>query len=157
MSQDSKPSLRVGTGVAGRGVFAIEAIPRGAKLLDYSGPILTYSQTTPQTLAVQIGPDRYLGASGEMDDFVNHSCDPNAGLVIDEAAVTLFAIRDIAACEEIYFDYSTTMNEDDFEMPCHCGSARCRKLVRDFKHLEPALKRRYAELGIVPEYNLRYV
>jgi len=149
--------LSIQNGVSGRGVFAGEAIPSGSKLLDFTGPLLRYEQTTPSTLAVQIGTDLYLGASGGMDDLVNHSCDPNCGLRIDGTDVQLIALRDIAAGEEICFDYSTTMNEDDFEMPCRCGAPRCRGLIRDFKHLPTDLKRRYARLGVTPQYNLRYI
>jgi hypothetical protein len=149
--------LTIQNGVAGRGVFAGEAIPAGSEILDFTGPLLRYEQTTPQTLAVQIGPDLYLGASGGMDDLVNHSCDPNSGLRIDGTSVQLIALRDIATGEELCFDYSTTMDEDDFEMPCHCGRPQCRGVIRDFKHLPAELKRRYARLGVIPKYNLRYV
>jgi hypothetical protein len=149
--------LSVRDSVCGRGVFADEAAKAGDLILRYSGPLLRHDQTTPETLAVQIGPDLYMGASGNMDDLVNHSCDPNAGLRIHGMNVELIALHDIVAGEEICFDYSTTMDEDDFEMPCRCGKPQCRKLIRDFKHLPADLKRRYAELGVVPEYNLRYI
>jgi SET domain-containing protein len=149
--------LVVKEGVAGRGVFAGERIARGAVVMVYGGPVLRYAETTPQTLAVQIGPDRYLGASGGYDDYVNHSCEPNCGLVIEGMRVELVAMREIEEGEELYFDYSTTMDEDDFEMPCRCGAAACRGVVRDFKHLPEGVKRKYLELGVVPEYNRRYV
>ena len=141
----------------GRGVFAAVAIASGTEILNYVGPPLRYAQTTPQTLALQIGPDLYIGESGQPDDFVNHSCDPNAGLRIDGSDVCLIAIRDIEPGEQITFDYSTTMDEDDFEFDCLCGSPRCRGRIRDFKHLPTADKQRYARLGVVPEYNLRHV
>lgn len=147
--------LIVKTAVHGRGVFAGEKISAGTKILCFTGPILRHAQTTPQTYAVQIGPDRYLGASGGLDDCVNHSCDPNAGLVIDSdkaVEADLIAIRDIAEGEEICFDYSTTMAEDDFEMACRCGSPRCRGVVRDGKHLPEDLWRKYVSLGIIPGY-----
>jgi hypothetical protein len=146
-------SLVIQSGIHGRGVFTTSPVARGAFLLKYEGTLLRYHETTPQTLAVQIGPDLYLGPSGGPDDCVNHSCDPNAGLVIEATDVRLIAIRDIAAGDEIFFDYSTTMNEDDFEMPCACGQPACRKIIRDFKHLPRGLRQRYIEMGIVPEYN----
>jgi SET domain-containing protein len=149
--------LLIKQGVAGRGVFAGRPIRAGEAFLRFTGPLLRYEQTTPQTLALQIGPDLYLGGSGGFDDCVNHSCEPNAGLKIAGTDVTLIALRDIPAGEEISFDYSTTMDEDDFEMTCHCGRPTCRAVVRDFKHLPRPLRRRYAELGVVPEYNRRYV
>jgi hypothetical protein len=157
MGYDPAMKLIVKNGVAGRGVFALEPIAAATTLLRFTGPLLRHHQTDAQTLAVQIGPDLYLGASGGLDDCVNHSCRPNAGLRIDELSVELIALREISAGEEISFDYSTTMDEDDFEMPCQCGEESCRKLIRDFKHLPMDLQRRYAKLGVVPRYNLRYV
>jgi SET domain-containing protein len=149
--------LIVKQGVAGRGVFAGEPVMKGAQIIAFTGPLLRYQDTTPKTLALQIGPDLYLGASGNADDCVNHSCAPNSGLQIAGLDVRLIALRDITAGEEICFDYSTTMNEDDFEMPCKCDSSICRGIVGDFKHLPAELRRRYAKLGIVPEYNLKFV
>jgi SET domain-containing protein len=150
-------SLAIRSSATGRGVFATEPIAAGALLMRFTGPLLRYAQTTPQTLALQIGPDLYIGESGGLDDCVNHSCAPNAGLVIDGTDVRLIALRDIAAGEQVTFDYSTTMDEDDFEFDCLCGAADCRGRIRDFKHLDVSLKRRYAQLGIVPTYNRRHV
>jgi len=141
----------------GRGVFASETIPVGSVIMNYVGPLLRYEQTSPATLALQIGPDMYLGESGQADDFVNHSCDPNAGMVIEGTDVRLIAIREISPGEQITFDYSTTMDEDDFEFDCLCGSAKCRGRIRDFKHLPSSLQHQYAELKVVPNYNWRYL
>ena len=140
----------------GRGVFAVQTIPARSVIMKYTGPLLRYAQTTPQTLALQIGPDLYIGESGQADDFVNHSCDPNAGMLIDGTNVQLIALRDIAPGEQITFDYSTTMDEDDFEFDCLCGSSNCRGRIRDFKHLPAELRRRYQSLGVVPAYNKQY-
>jgi hypothetical protein len=151
------PSVDVRECGTGRGVFAIAPIFCGSEILKYIGPLLRHAQTTPETLALQIGPDLYLGESGRADDFVNHCCDPNAGLSITGTDVRLNAIREIAAGEQVTFDYSTTMDEDDFEFDCLCGSPLCRRRIRDFKHLPAALRQHYADLAIVPEYNLKYV
>jgi SET domain-containing protein len=149
--------LIVKDGIAGRGVFAAEPLAAAARLIRFTGPLLRHHQTTPQTLAVQIGPDLYLGSSGGMDDYVNHSCQPNAGLRIMGLHCELISLRAIAGGEEICFDYSTTMDEDDFEMPCRCQTEVCREIIRDFKQLPMQLKQQYAKLGVVPEYNLKYV
>ena len=148
--------LVVKEGKAGRGVFAGEAIHAGALIIRFTGPFLRYADTTPQTYALQVGPDLYIGASGGFDDYVNHSCEPNAGMKIagegTDVTVHLHAIRDIAEGEEIFFDYSTTMAEDDFEMPCRCGAPSCRGLVRDGKHLPDETWERYLRSGILPNY-----
>jgi hypothetical protein len=145
-------NLSVRQGTHGRGVFTEEPIPAGTTIIRFTGPFLRYQETTAATFALQIGPDLYIGASGNADDFVNHSCDPNAGLVINGTAVDLLAIRDIAAGEEVFFDYSTTLDEDDFTMSCLCGTPGCRKVIRDGKYLPREVWDRYLQLGIIPEY-----
>lgn len=80
--------------------------------------------------------------------FVNHSCNPNAGL----RETTLLALKDIYRDEEITYDYSTTMNEDFWTMRCDCRSPRCRGEVKDFKYLPEHVQERYLALGIVPEW-----
>lgn len=92
-----------------------------------------------------------MGPSGDTDDFFNHSCAPNAGLKID-GKVFLIAIQNIANGDEITWDYSTTMDADDWEMDCNCGSKNCRGRIRDFKYIPQDTQKRYLDLGIVPEY-----
>src|ERR1700727_1104249 len=115
----------------GRGVFAVAKILAGSVIMKYTGPLLKYEQTSPTTLALQIGPHLYIGESGQADYFVNHCCDPNAGMLIDGTDVQLIAIKNILPGQQITFDYSTTMDEDDFEFDCLCGSPKCRGEIRD--------------------------
>ena len=144
--------LVVRSGTHGRGVFTEELIPAGTRIIRFVGPFLRYAETSASTYALQIGPDLYIGASGGLDDFINHSCEPNAGLRIEGTTVDLHAIRDIAAEEEVLFDYSTTLDEDDFTMSCSCGAPSCRKLIGDGKYLPESVWQRYMGLGIIPEY-----
>jgi SET domain-containing protein len=140
----------------GKGVIAASPIASRSHILRFTGPLLHYRDTTPHTYALQIGPDLYLGASGSFDDYINHSCNPNAGLVIRGLEVDLIAIRDIAPGEEICFDYSTSTDEDDFEFDCFCGQPNCRGRIRDGKHLPEDVFQRYAQLGIIPEHVLKH-
>lgn len=143
----------------GKGVFTDAPIPAGGHIIRFNGPFLRYAQTTPQTYALQCGPDLYIGASGGFDDYINHSCEPNAGVKIEGDAarpetvrVDLYAVRDIEPGEEVVFDYSTIMAEEDFEFDCRCGTAACRRRIRDGKHLPEEVWRRYARMGVVPCY-----
>ncbi len=144
--------LTVRQGTHGRGVFTEDAIPAGSRILVFAGPLLHYAQTTPQTRALQIGPDTYIGESHDVDDYVNHSCDPNSAVRIDRTAAELYALRAISAGEEILFDYSTTLDEDDFTMVCRCGSPSCRGIIGDGNDLPEPVWQRYLTLGILPEY-----
>jgi len=144
--------LEVREAAHGRGVFAGDSIPAGARIAAFTGPFLRYAQTDASTYALQIGPDLYIGGSGGVDDLFNHSCDPNAWVSIEGTSAELRALRPILPGEQICFDYSTTLDEGDFTMRCQCGSPRCRGVVGDGRDLPPAVWDRYVELGILPHY-----
>ena len=144
--------LVIRQGTHGRGAFAPGRIPKGTFIFQFTGPLLHYADTTADTLALQIGPDLYIGESGGADDCVNHSCEPNAYVKIEGTTATLHALRDIEPGEEIFFDYSTILDEDDFTMSCLCGTPSCRKLIGDGKNLPPDVWERYRAMGILAEY-----
>jgi hypothetical protein len=74
-------------------------------------------------------------------DYVNHSCNPNAGL---SGQIGLVAMRDIKIGEEVCFDYAMcdTMPYDEFT--CGCGSLNCRVKVGGDDWRKPVLQKRYA-------------
>jgi len=122
----------------GKGVFAQVPILAGETILTFSGPLLKRDDVREEDYHLQVGADLYLGASGEADDFVNHSCNPNAGF---RDSLVLVARRDIGADEEITWDYSTAIDEEDFPgFSCRCGATTCRGAVRSFRHLDRATR-----------------
>jgi SET domain-containing protein len=143
-----KPSAK-----GGLGIFAAQDYPPQTKLVSFSGPILTLKQSQTgddhEDHTLQIGPDKYIGPSGGIDDFVNHSCEPNAGLKLFGDALWLISITWILAGEELTFDYSTTIyDNDDWTMNCHCGSRNCRCIIGQFRHLSFETRKKYQQLGI---------
>lgn len=121
-------------GPKGRGVFALEPIARGTRVLALSGRLLPTEALTDDLLALQVGVDLWLCSDGALlDDFVNHSCEPNAGFLDGEPV--LYSLRDITAGEEICWDYSTSISEPGWSLECACGSARCRGVVRPWGEL----------------------
>jgi len=86
---------------------------------------------------------RAAGPSGELDDYVNHSCDPNSGFCpkSDRHAPLLIARRDIAPGEEITMDYGAVIDEHDWDgFSCGCGASSCRGEVVSFRHLSEVKK-----------------
>lgn len=138
----------------GRGVFAREPIAAGEAILLFGGPHRRRAELQPDEYHLQIGDDLYLGASGGADDYVNHSCDPNAGF---RNGLLLVARRAIAAGEEITWDYSTAIDEADFTgFACSCGAATCRGRVHSFRHLDAATRARLAP-WVLPYLRDKYV
>ena len=69
-----------------------------------------------------------------MDDFVNHSCNPNCYVRYGDFA--LIALRDINKGEELSYNYCTTEEDlEQFSFPCSCGAETCIKEVRGFRYL----------------------
>jgi SET domain-containing protein len=118
----------------GRGVFTLERIAKGRRILAFQGRALPTADLTDDLLAMQIGPDLWLCSDGTLlDDCLNHSCDPNAGFLDGEPV--LYALRDIDAGEEIAWDYSTSIGWPGWTLECRCGAARCRGVVRSWGEL----------------------
>ncbi|HEV3144359.1 MAG TPA: SET domain-containing protein [Gemmataceae bacterium] len=121
-------------GAKGRGVFALEPIGKGQRVLALEGRILRSEDLTDDMLALQVGPDLWLCSLGSLlDDFVNHSCEPNTGFTTGETI--LYALRNIEAGEEVCWDYSTSISEAGWSLDCCCGSPSCREVVRPWGEL----------------------
>lgn len=133
----------------GYGLFANNEISVGTLILIQGGHIMSMFQEPPLSpdiwdLPLQISDEFMIGASEahevEDADFINHSCDPNAGW---KGQIFLVAMRDISANEEIRFDYATVVSLPGYEFDCECGSPFCRKRLTsdDWKMAE--IQKRY--------------
>jgi len=124
-------------------------------VLEFLGPRLQLSEVIDFSRVIQIGDDLFLGSSHDIDDYVNHSCDPNCGAREESSTVVLIALQDIHAGDEITFDYSTCMLDEPWLLECACGSARCRGRISRFHALPPSVKARYLALCVVPTFVAR--
>lgn len=128
-------------GAKGRGVFASAPIPRGTLVAEMAGEVLPTSKLTDDMLCLQVNDGLWLCTYGDqLDDCINHSCAPNTGFL--RGTPTLYALRDIAADEEITFDYSTSMSERGWSLECHCGAPECRQTVRPWPELSDSERTR---------------
>lgn len=76
-----------------------------------------------------------------IENYVNHSCDGNAWY---NGAELLVAMRDIAAGEEICYDYALTEHHPDFHFPqCLCKKANCRGEITGSDWKLPELQAKY--------------
>ena len=112
------------------GVYTAAPIRKGTRIIEYSGPRLTPKEAdrlyTGATRTYLYGlEDGKTVIDGEgMAAYLNHSCDPNCEVDEIKDRVWIFAIRDIAAGEELLWDYN--LYDDEDPAPCHCGSPKCR-------------------------------
>jgi hypothetical protein len=92
---------------------------------------------------VQIEEDLFLASTGENEppDFINHACEPNAGL---DGQIAIVALRRILPGEEVTIDYAMCDGSPYDEFECACGSALCRGKVTGNDWRDPVLWKRYA-------------
>lgn len=132
----------------GKAVFAREVIEPGELIGVWSGRIVTADELDelPADIrrhTVQVEEGLYLASLSpdEAPDFINHSCEPNAGL---DGQVALVALHRILPGEEVTIDYAMCDGSPYDEFDCACGSALCRGRVTGEDWRDPALWQRYA-------------
>lgn len=145
------------SGKRGKGVFAGKNYKKGETILIPKGKIYTRKQFLKESRwirdhSVQIGKNLFMGPANDIEDYVNHSCDPVAGHRINGKKSKFIAIKNVKKGQEITFDYSTTMYKTNEAMKCKCGSSKCRKMITDFSDLPLKTRKKYISLRIVPEY-----
>lgn len=138
----------------GAGVFATKYIPSGELIADFIGDHYTSDTATgfPDIMVnhvVQIAEFKYIHAHNRLAEFINHSCDPCAGIKNLTQVVT---IRPILADEEITWDYAMTEMNDWRMDNCLCGKERCRGTVGSFLLLPEQVKQEYLEKDIVSKW-----
>jgi hypothetical protein len=133
----------------GRGVFAAKAFAPG--------------DTVVMGQAVGIKPERTIysiqkdwNLHVELDEparSLNHSCNPNTGVVDNSyGAYDFVATTSILLGEEITFDYETTEYEIIFAGQCLCTTAECRGRAMGFKYRtdRPGFLARYLGTSMTP-------
>ena len=141
----------------GKAVYATDGFAEGETIVRFTGRQIASARlrggvSGSDDRFVQIAPDRYLGPSGRIDDLINHSCAPNAGVRFTPAGVVLVAIRAIPAGEEIAWDYSTTLQNSHWRMECRCRAAECRGTIGDFDTLPHERQSWFRERDLVAPY-----
>ena len=147
----------------GFGVFTKKYIPKGEGILKFTGKLMPIDNANELVRRGEIRNDDPLQVASDavlilnaLPYGFNHSCGPNAGL---RNECELFALRDIAAGEEIRYDYSTTVSYtnpiSDWTMRCSCGSAECRQIIGHVLTIPPERIAAYMEAGAFQAYMLR--
>lgn len=145
------PKARKGisSGIAGRGLFAIERIGAGEVVAVKGGHIVTTSQLhdLPDPLPnseIQITDGLHLVALSPEEYepvmlFINHSCEPNIGFA---GNIVLIAMRAVSAGEELTTDYAL-FDDYDGQMACQCNTASCRRVIDGHDWRRGDLQHRY--------------
>ncbi len=131
------------SGVHGKGVFAVQDIAEGETIMEYVGEVISWDEaqerhphdpTDPNhTFYFSLEDGNVIDAlyGGNSSRWINHSCDGNCEADEVEGRVYIKALRNIAAGEELNYDYGLIIDERytpklKAEYPCWCGAPTCR-------------------------------
>jgi uncharacterized protein len=113
------------------GCYTTRPIKKGTSIVEYDGPRFS------KDVADERYQDRFItylfstGNGGEVIDgfgaamFINHCCEPNCETENLDGRIWVVATRDIAAGEELTYEYNLHDSDDD-DANCYCGTKKCR-------------------------------
>jgi SET domain-containing protein len=117
--------------IDGTGAFAAEPIPARRKIGEIRGESISVREARRRAkgmdriMMIEVSDRRAIDASLSTDPlrFTNHSCAPNAVLRIRQGRVEFYAMRDVAAGDELTVNYGETHHEG--RLACRCGAPGC--------------------------------
>jgi SET domain-containing protein len=114
------------------GDYTTKPLKKRKIVVEYTGPRLTNEQAddlyehSPRTYLFGLTDgERVIDGDG-IAAFINHSCEPNCEADEIRGRVIIRTIRDIAAGEELAYDYNLYDGDPQDSAPCFCGAKRCR-------------------------------
>ncbi len=118
--------------IDGQGAFAAQNVPALKKIGEIRGESISVAQAriratrSERIMIVELSDKKAIDFSKSADPmrYTNHSCQPNARLCIRQGRVEFYALRAIAAGQEITVDYGETHHEG--RLRCQCGALGCR-------------------------------
>lgn len=129
----------------GQGVFATASFSAGDTVM--TGIVIKVLRSN-HSHASQIGENQFVQHGGLISK-VNHSCNPNCGIRVNDVGGHDFvAMKDGCANEEITFDYAMrNYTIDHFPDECMCGASNCRGSVTGWKDLSDSKKDEYKDFA----------
>jgi len=131
--------------IHGRGCFATERIPAKTSVLEYTGRRITEREANdrywnrPNVYLFGLRDGTIIDGLG-IASLVNHSCDPNCRAEEEDGRIFYRSVRTIKKDEELTIDYKMG-HSGAMDMPCHCGTAKCRGSMFSRKELKLRKKR----------------
>ena len=143
--------------IHGRGVFAVQPIKKGTRVVEYTGKRLThkvadrlYGGTSESGHTFLFTLNEYYvidaNTNGNAARWINHGCAPNCESICEEdddgrpemERVYIDAIRDIKLGEELTYSYFITLEEPHTKRlqkiwKCLCGAKKCTGTMLEMK------------------------
>ena len=152
------------SGVHGKGVFALQDLAEGETLIEYVGEVIRWPEALARhphdpaqpnhTFYFHINETQVIDAhvGGNSSRWINHSCQPNCEAEEDGGRVFIKALRNIAAGDELFYDYGLVIDARYTkkllaDYPCWCGAPDCRGTLLTPKEKKKSAKKAATQKG----------
>lgn len=144
LKKRKKPVKFARSAIHNWGLYAIEPIVRNEMIIEYVGEVVRQKVSELRekkylrsgigsSYLFRVDEDTVIDATklGGIARFINHSCTPSCTAKIikveGKKRIVIYALRDVAANEELTYDYKFEREANDEErIPCLCGSSGCK-------------------------------
>lgn len=152
--------------VHGKGIYATLDIKKGTKIIEYVGEKISRKEGDRRSEArikkylnsKKMGSVYIFQLNNKQDidgsplynkaRYINHSCDPNCEVDIENGKIWISSLRRIKKGEELSYDYGYTFDKEDYkDHPCKCNSKNCIGYIissddwdKFIKHLKKQIK-----------------
>ena len=143
----SKANFAVRRTRTGLGLFAKKPIPRGRRIIEYTGPRISNKEVESRLGKYFFGVNKKWSIDGSPRTntarYINHSCKPNAEPIISGGRIWIWSRKSIKPGEEITYDYGKEYFEGLIE-PIGC---KCKKCADQRRELSAKRSRRAVRRG----------
>ena len=112
----------------GLGLFTLEAIPAGRRIIEYVGPIVTSEEVDRRGGKYFFEIDENFAIDGSprtnLARYINHSCRPNAEAFVSGRRIWIWSKKRIKAGEQITINYGKSYFDDHIR-PVGCKCEKC--------------------------------
>ena len=145
--------------VHGSGLFAVQNIKKGSKIIEYIGDkvnkkegdkradkqIKKYKKNKSNGMVYVFELNKLYDIDGSVAynhaKLINHSCNPNCEVEIINNEIWISAIKHIKKNTELSYNYGYSYDTDYVDHICKCGSFKCVGYILDEDHW-PKLKKK---------------
>jgi SET domain-containing protein len=119
----------------GLGMFALKPIPKGKRIIEYTGPLISNEVVEVSRGKYFFGVNTKWSIDGSPRNniarYINHSCKPNCEALLSGRRVWIWSKKKIRVGEEITYNYGKEYFEDVIK-PMGCKCEKCNSGARRY-------------------------
>ncbi|MDQ5969131.1 MAG: uncharacterized protein QG579_288 [Patescibacteria group bacterium] len=127
-------ALRVGKSGTGKGLFAVDTIPKGSCIIEYTGTPVEEKDHYTNNSKYLFWVDKNVMINGNVPSnkarYINHSCRPNCEADGPKGHIFIFSKRNIKPGEELTYNYGKEYFNVHIK-PKGCRCVKCEELNKN--------------------------